>query len=246
MWFFVIDVVRGCSSLIKISCAFCTTENITHMFKYLRIISFLAIFVFVGCASPTIYTKPEFSDVTKSHQKVAILPFTVNIDSKNQSKDFTIEMAKKAEKDEGYLFQQQIYAQFLKQQSKGRYTVNFQDVEYTNSRLYKSGITYENIVNYSKSDLARILEVDAIISGVIKRTKPMSGTGAAVLGILVGYWGATNKVDVSLNVYDGKSSDLLWKYDHEASGSLGSSPEGLAKSLMKGISKDFPYKKEKN
>jgi len=80
------------------------------MFKYLRIFSFLAIFVFVGCASPTIYTKPEFSDVTKSHRKVAILPFTVNIDSKNQSKDFTVEMARKAEKDEGYLFQQQIYA----------------------------------------------------------------------------------------------------------------------------------------
>lgn len=216
------------------------------MFKYLRIFSFLAIFVFVGCASPTIYTKPEFSDVTKSHRKVAILPFTVNIDSKNQSKDFTVEMARKAEKDEGYLFQQQIYAQFLKQQSKGRYTVDFQDVEYTNFLLRKGGITYENIMNYTKSDLARKLGVDAVISGTIKRTKPMSGTGAAVLGILVGYWGSTNKVDVSLNLYGEKSNDLLWKYDHEASGSVGSSPERLAKSLMKGISKDFPYKRQKS
>lgn len=213
------------------------------MLKYLRMLSFLAVFVFVGCAQPTIYTKPEFSNVTKSHKKVAIMPFTVTIDSKNQSKEFTVEMAKKAEKDEGYLFQQQIYAQFLKQHSKGRYTVDFQDVEFTNSLLNKSGISYDNFMSYTKSDLARILGVDAVISGTIKRSKPMSGTGAAVLGILVGYWGATNEVNVSLNLYDGNSSDLLWKYDHDAAGSVGSSPESLAKSLMKGISKDFPYKK---
>jgi hypothetical protein len=211
------------------------------MLKYLRVLSFLALLVFAGCAEPTIYTKPEFSDVTKSHQKVAILPFTVNIDSKNQSKEFTVEMARKAEKDEGYLFQQQIYAQFLKQQSKGRYTVSFQDVEYTNAVLSKGSITYENMSTYKKSDLAKLLEVDAVISGTIKRSKPMSGAGVAVLGILTGFWGATNKVDVSLNVYDGKSDELLWKYDHETSGSIGSSPESLAKSLMKGISKDFPY-----
>jgi hypothetical protein len=215
------------------------------MLKFLRMLSFLAVLVFVGCAEPTIYTKPEFSDVTKSHKKVAVLPFAVTIDSKNQSKDFTVEMARKAEKDEGYLFQQQIYTQFLKQQAKGRYTVEFQDVEYTNTVLNKRNITYDNVSTYTKSDLARMLEVDSVISGTIKRTKPMSGTGAAVLGLLVGYWGATNEVNVSLNLYDGKSNDLLWKYDHVASGSVGSSPEGLAKSLMKGISKDFPYQKDK-
>ena len=214
------------------------------MLKYLRILSVLAVFVFAGCAEPTIYTKPEFSDVTKSHQKVAILPFIVTIDSKNQSKEFTLEVAKKSERDEAYLFQQQMYSRFLKQQAKGMYTVDFQDTEYSNTVLAKSGITYDNISTYTKSDIAKILGVDAVIYGTIKRSKPMSGAGAVVMAILIGVSGSTNRVDVTINLHDGMSNELLWKYDHEASGSLGSSPEGLAKSLMKGISKDFPYKKD--
>jgi TolB-like protein len=215
------------------------------MVKMIRTVAFFAIFLFIGCVKPTIYTKPEFSDITKSHKKVAVLPFVVTIDSKNQSKEFTIDVARKAERDEAYMFQQQIYSQFLKQQSKGMYTVEFQDTDHSNTLLSKSGITYENLSNYTKSDIARYLGVDAVISGTIRRSKPMSSAGAIVLGLLGGFWGSTNRVDVTINLHDGSNGDLLWKYDHEASGSIGSSSEGLAKSLMKGISKDFPYKKQK-
>ena len=216
------------------------------MLQSFRALTLLVLFVFAGCAKPTIYTKAEFSDATKYHKTVAVLPFVVNIDSKNQSREFTIEVAKKAERDEAYLFQQQIYAQFLKQHAKGKYTVDFQDTELSNALLGKANINYDNIANYTKADIAKQLGVDAVISGTIKRSKPMSGAGAVVMGLLGGFWGSTNRVDVTLNIHDGKNSDLLWKYDHEASGSIGSSSEGLAKSLMQGISKDFPYKKDKD
>ncbi len=215
------------------------------MIKVIRAVTFFAVFLFIGCVKPTIYTKPEFSNVTKSHKRVAVLPFIVTIDSKNQSKEFTIDVAKKAERDEAYMFQQQLYAQFLKQQSKGLYTVEFQDTDHSNTLLSKAGINYDNLSVYTKSDIARHLGVDAVISGTIRRSKPMSSAGAIVLGLLGGFWGSTNRVDVTLNLHDGSNNDLLWKYDHEASGSVGSSAEGLAKSLMTGISKDFPYKKEK-
>jgi hypothetical protein len=213
----------------------------TKSFKGLTV---LFLFLLTSCSGPTIYTKNDFNDVTKQHKKVAILPFIVTIDSKNQSKEFTLDMAKKAERDEAYMFQQQIYSQFLKQQSKGKYTVEFQDAELTNTLLLQNGINYENISLYTKADIAKRLSVNSIISGTIKRSKPMSSGSAIAIGVLFGAWGNTNRVDITINLHDGNTSDLLWKYDHEASGSVGSSPEELAKSLMKGISKDFPYQKK--
>jgi hypothetical protein len=111
--------------------------------------------------------------------------------------------------------------------------------------LNKAAITHENLNQYTKEELRNILDVDALISGTIHRSKPMSTGTAVVLGVLFGVWGSTNEVNVSLNIHDGASGELLWKYDHKASGSVGSSSEGLAESLMKNISKKFPYKKPK-
>lgn len=214
----------------------------TKLFKLFAVFAFL---LFTACSTATIYTKPEFSNVTNTHKTIAILPFTVNIDSKHQSKEFTLEVAKKSERDEAYMFQQQIYSQFLKRQAQGKYTVEFQDADQTNAVLAQYGITYENISSCTKSDIAHKLGVDAVISGTIRRSKPMSSGGAIALGVLFGSWGSTNRVDITINLHNGSNNDLLWKYDHQASGTIGSSPEELAKSLMNSISKQFPYKKEK-
>jgi hypothetical protein len=88
-----------------------------------------------------------------------------------------------------------------------------------------------------------MLGVDAMISGTIRRSQPMSTGAAIAVGVLFGVSGETNRVDVNVNLHDGATGKLLWKYDHHESGALGSSSEGLAKSLMKGISKKFPYKR---
>lgn len=212
------------------------------LFKLLAVCTFL---LFTACSTATIYTKPEFTTITDTHKSVAILPFIVNIDSKHQSKEFTLEVAKKSERDEAFMFQQQIYSQFLKRQAQGKYTVEFQDADHTNTLLAQSGITYENISSYTKSDIAHKLGVDAVISGTIRRSKPISSGSAIALGVLFGTWGSTNRVDITINLHNGSNNDLLWKYDHQASGSIGSSPEELAKSLMNSISKKFPYQKEK-
>ena len=72
----------------------------------------------------------------------------------------------------------------------------------------------------------------------------MSEGAAVALGLLVGAWGATNQTTTSLTIHD-TSSSLLWKYDYNASGSVGSSPENLANALMRNASKRFPYRTAK-
>jgi hypothetical protein len=205
----------------------------------------LLIFLFLtACAGGDIYTKSDFSDITNSHKRVAILPFIVSYDAKSISKEFTIETAKKAEKEESVIFQQNIYAQFLKRQTQGKYTVEFQDIDDTNAMLMKNGISYENITSFTKAEIASKLGVDSVISGTIRKSKPMSTTGAVVMTLFLGFGGNTNRIDISMTLHNGKDGNLLWKYDNDRAAGLGSSAEEIAKSLMNNISKNFPYMKK--
>ncbi len=194
-----------------------------------------------ACAS--IYTAPEFAQTTSTHKRVAVLPFDVTIDSKGLPKDLTPEALSTMRKDEAYLFQRQVYMKFLKRANN--YTVEFQDVDQTNALLEQGGITYEVMRAHTKDEIAKMLGVDAVVSGNIFRTKPMSGAGAAALGLLIGVWGPTNKVTIDMTIHNGATGSLLWKYTHEASGSVGSSPDAMANSLMNGISRSFPYRRNR-
>lgn len=204
----------------------------------------LILLSFLSCG-PTIYTAPNFEEFRKNHKTISILPFEVIIDPNKLPKDYDLDMKKNAEEAEAYNFQQELYMRFLEKYEKGEYTIKFQDIAKTNALLNKLNINNFNIKNYTKEELRMILSSDAIISGTIHRSKPMSTGTAIVLGVLFGAWGNTNEVNVSLDLHDGNTGELLWKYDHKASGSVGSSSEKLAESLMKGISKKFPYKNPK-
>ncbi len=73
----------------------------------------------------------------------------------------------------------------------------------------------------------------------------MSEGAAIAVGLLVGAWGSTNNVQTTININDGKSGDILWKYDYQASGSVGSSTTRLVDGLMRNASKKFPYQQGK-
>ena len=192
---------------------------------------------FGACA--TIYQPPQFYEMRQRHHLVALLPFDVSISTTRLPKDVTVEMLKKAEQDEGYMTQSLFYSQFLK--NSADFDVTFQDVDKTNALLAQNKIGYEELRTALKEDLAKILGVDAVISGKIQREKPMSEGAAIAVGILIGFWGATNKVNIDLNIHDGATGELFWKYTHQISGSVGSSSEQLVKAFTRKIARNFPY-----
>ena len=208
----------------------------------LGLVGLATLMLLAGCATPTIYTVEEFETYQAEHKTVAILPYTVQIELKKLPEGTTEADIQKMEKDEGFMFQKVLYSQFLQKYANGQYTVEFQDCDKTNTLLTRSDINYQNMARHTKDELATLLGVDALISGNIKRQKPM-GTGAAIASTLIFGFGNTNQVHVNMAIHDGATGNLLWSYDHEVSGGLGSSPEGLAKSLMKNIAKKFPYEK---
>jgi len=134
-----------------------------------------------------------------------------------------------------------MYSWFLRRSEKYNYTVKFQDVSKTNAILKQNNISYLDLRTKSKDELSKLLGVDAVISSSVRMEKPMSEGAAIAVGLLIGAWGATNTVNTTINIHEGQKGDLMWKYDYEASGSVGSSTDKLVSALMRNASKKFPY-----
>lgn len=198
--------------------------------------------VLLFSCGPKIYKSSEFDAAFAKHKTVAILPAEVTTQLRpNQEKKLTAEQIQEMTEKTGYDIQDKMYSWFLRRSEKFHYTVTFQDVTRTNALLKDAAISYKDLPSKDRAELAKILQVDAIIQDKARMDKPMSEGAAIAVGLLVGMWGATNKVETTINIHDGKNGHLLWKYDYEAAGSVGSSTTKLVDALMRNASKKFPY-----
>ena len=191
---------------------------------------------------PQIYKSTDFNNALSKHKTVAILPAEVSIQLRpNQAKGMTAEQMEDMRQKTAYDVQEKMQGWFLRRSEKFNYTVAFQDVIKTNSLLKQAGISYADLSTTDRSKLARVLGVDAVMQDWLNMEKPMSEGAAVAVGLLVGAWGNTNKVATTINIHDGTSGNLLWKYDYQASGSVGSSTTRLVDALMRNATKKFPY-----
>jgi hypothetical protein len=202
----------------------------------------LSVMALVACG-PRIYTSPQFDTALAKHKTVAILPAEVRIQLRpNEAKKLTPEQITEMAEKTGYDIQDKMHGWFLRQGGKFNYTVSFQDVTRTNAKLKGAAINYNELKAKDRAELAQLLGVDAVIQSRLSMDKPMSEGAAIAVGVLLGAWGNTNNVQTTININDGKSGDILWKYDYQVSGSVGSSTNRLVDALMRNASRKFPYK----
>ena len=191
---------------------------------------------------PKIYKSSEFDVALTKHKTVAILPADVMTKLRpNESKKITPEQLEQMNEKTGLAIQDKMYSWFLRRSDKYQYTVTFQDVTRTNALLKQAGITYTDLAAKDRTELAQLLGVDAVLQNRSSMDKPMSDGAAVAVGVVFGVWGNTNNVQTTINIHDGKSGNLLWKYDYQASGTVGSSANNLVNALMRNASKKFPY-----
>ncbi|HVG16554.1 MAG TPA: hypothetical protein VM935_16390 [Chitinophagaceae bacterium] len=199
------------------------------------------VLVFISCG-PKIYKSEDFSNALQKHKTVAILPAEVNMQLRpNQTKNLTAQQIQEMSNRTAIDIQEKMHGWFLRRGSKYQYTVTFQDPTKTNAKLKDAGLKYFDLKSTDRAEIAKILGVDAVMQDRVIMEKPMSDGAAIAVGLLVGAWGATNKVETTINIHDGDSGNLLWKYDYEAAGSVGSSTAKLVDALMRNASKKFPY-----
>ena len=199
--------------------------------------------VISACA--TVYKSDNFAEFQARHRTVAILPPSVSINAQSFKAGTPIETIENQQREESMLFMRQLYAQLLARQTKLGYTVKFQDIDDTLARLERAGITQQDLKGMTRTEIAEKLGVDAVMALRVYRDKPMD-TGAAIFSVLIAGGSLANEVQVNLAIYDGKSGQLVWNFDHLIGGGVVSSAEGMARSLMKAISKKFPYNSRKS
>jgi transcriptional accessory protein Tex/SPT6 len=197
---------------------------------------FATLVLLSSCAR--IYSSPDAKMRADKHKIIAIVPPKVSIAAQ---KKVDAEALKEQQKTESINFQREMYSWLLKRKMQNKIHIEVLDVETTNAKLKKAGYFDENPM--SPAEAAEVLGVDAIITSNFALSKPVSEGGALAVGILFGVWTSTNSTKVSLELHDKGTKKLLWNYNHEVSGSVGSTPARLVDNLMRDASKKMPYSK---
>ena len=210
------------------------------------LLSFLLLaFINNVMAQTNLYENPNFDEISQSHKIIAVVPFKTQVKLRpKQMKDMSTEQLNRIERSEGESIQSAMYSWFLKRKKRGDLqSLEVQDPRTTTAMLKKQNIDYDNIMDFTPQDLAKILEVDAVISGEFDTNKPMSEGASVVLGALFGFFGATNSATINMSVHNAADGILLWNYNKKVSGSIGSDTEDLINMLMRKASRRLAYTK---
>lgn len=193
-----------------------------------------------------IYTNNKFKELAKDHKIVAILPFraTLSLRPAEVAKMGGPEGLRRLEEREGLDVQGALQSYFLKRKEEKDMLVDVQDIAKTNALLAQNNITSDKLATMTMEQLAQLLGVDGIVSGTFESTQPMSNGAALAMSMVVGFGGATNTGKLTININDGKTGELLWKYDKSLSRGLGSNTSSIVTVIMRKASRQFPYSKE--
>lgn len=199
------------------------------------LLSLVVISAFLLSSCAKIFYSPD-AYALAGHQKIiAIMPPTVSIAA---HKKIDAESMIEQQKTESINFQKEMYSWMLKRKMQGNITQELQEVETTNALLKKAGFPGNPLTS---AEICEVLGVDGIMTSNYSLSKPMSEGAAVAVALLIGVWGSTNEVTVSLGINDCLNKKLIFNYDHKFSGSIGSSPARLVDALMRQASKKMPY-----
>ena len=190
--------------------------------------------------SKQVYSAPNLADTIAKHKTVAILPFRVTISYKRMPKNFDAEANKAEEQKGGVNLQQGMYTFLLRKADK--YTVSFQETERTNI-LLKNAQIYEKLDEILPDSICKILGVDAVIKCNYAYEKTGSEAGALAKVILVGGAGKTGSGGMTMQIHNGPTGELLWRFYKEMNETLTSNGNEIMERMMKKVARNFPYEK---
>lgn len=189
-----------------------------------------------------IYENPRFDELSKNHKTLAIIPFITSLDLKD---DISKKELKTLEEKEGEAVQNALETYFLRGKKKKKFTVAFQNTKNTNALLAKKNITQANIDIYTIKELAKILNVDGIISGNLDLNILLSKGVPTNFSFMDYFNGNADYGRIGIKVSDGTTGKLLWKYEKEINKKSGKNTNVLIDGMMKKATKKFPYDKER-
>jgi hypothetical protein len=198
------------------------------------LVLFIVATLFLQSCAKVFYT-PDARYLAGTQKIIAIVPQKVSIAAR---KKVDAAALIEQQKTESINFQREMYSWMLKRKMQGNIFVDIQNVEITNAKLAAAG--FQDGTLLTPTDLAKILNVDGILTSNYSLSKPMSEGAAIAMAVLAEWWVPTNEAVVSLSIHDSRSDKMIWNYDHKLSSSM-SSPARLVDDLMREASRKMPY-----
>lgn len=189
--------------------------------------------------SKQIFQIPNLTEVASTHKTVAIIPFDAKITYRKQPKNFNLEANQAQEQTMSRNIQSSLYTFLLRK--KENYSVTFQDVDKTNTLLKKAGML-DKLDEYTKDEIAKALNVDAVIGGKFETEQTKSEAGAIASAVLFGgFGGKTGTGTLTLVINDGKDGEVMWRFFKTMDDNIASSTDDLIERMMRKVSRNFPY-----
>lgn len=204
-----------------------------------------------SCASSKDFVAENFATIKNTHKKIAILPFGVQfqnpLDYSKQKKGNPVQVRRsysKQEQEASLDAQKEFFMNVAKQVEKGRYEIAFQDFTRTNKVLSENGIRLEDVKFQNKADLAKLLDVDAVIFGelIVKVSRP-TDRSMSVSPVMMNNSRFNDGVETDVKLFDAASGEMVWStvLSNQPNNRM-DTPHQLSTSLLNQVAKSLPYR----
>lgn len=216
-------------------------------------------FLFTGC-SKDYYLNSDFKKISANHQTLAILPVEMILTGQmpENMDDSDIEALEEAESK---AFQKSLYNQIHWSPSKSKHLkVKFQSVEKTNEILGEHEISIRRTWRMTPEELAKILDVDAVVKVQVEKQRYMSdiasmgiSIGKRIIDILTrfksvavtrGDINKTSDINANCSIVNGKDGSTLWSMKVTSATDWQRPSFEVIDKLNRELAKDMPYRAE--
>jgi hypothetical protein len=219
-----------------------------------KIFSLITALLLLSCSS-TIQTTSQKISSLKTHKNIAILPFKISFASKlRKTNTFTDLEIEELKRYMSIALQGHLYQSLKTKQKRFPYTVNIQSSEITNSIFSSQKISFAEIFGGNKSELCKILGVDAVIfpqaifgKQTIKSINEIVWDGAMAMYASISDSTSTVPLWTFNNLKDYKLKDNIPANDYSANDKYQAVIVAWATTIdemYQSFTADFPYKKK--
>lgn len=157
------------------------------------------------------YQSTDAVERTKKHRLIAVLPPEVFYQTTRKMED---EDLRKLIETTSVQYQKEIHSWIVTRKKEGRSTVGLQELERTNSLLYKAG--FWDGRQMTAEDVCRVLEVDGFISSKFRIEVVIPRTAAIILDIFdKGEGLTTGYLNARLELHDQIKGDIIWQSEYD-------------------------------
>ena len=166
-----------------------------------------------AAAQTQLYELQGFRELALTHTTIAILPFkgAAFVSPLQSMMQDDADIRREADL-RGLEMQATLESWFLKRSERGKFIVQVQPTTETNDILNDNDVTLDNLTERTPQEVAKLLGVDAIVTGTVQARQPSMLAAAAVSWMTQGSSNVNSYAMLDLEVYDTEYGELQCNY----------------------------------